>query len=126
MIKRLIISLAVFVLIGAFSFFSENRIRTEKEQITALLDEIANAGENKDMQTVYEKTEQLEEMWTESRRRLSCLVREEKLNDLSEVITKIQPYSEEANDELEAEINNVRYQLNQMYLAEIPSWENIF
>ena len=126
MIKRLIISLAVFVLIGTLSFFSENHIRTEKEQITALLDEIANAGENKDMQTVYEKTEQLEEMWTESRRRLSCLVREEKLNDLSEVITKIQPYSEEANDELEAEINNVRYQLNQMYLAEIPSWENIF
>lgn len=126
MIKRLIISLAVFVLIGTLSFISENRIRTEKENITALLDEIANAGEAKDMQTVYEKTEKLEEMWAESRRRLSVLVREEKLNELSEVITKIQPYSEEANDELEAEINNVRYQLNQMYLAEIPSWENIF
>lgn len=126
MIKRLVISLTVFMLIGGFSIFSAHRIRTEKERITAQLDEIAAASENEDMQTAYEKTEQLEEMWTQSRKRLSYLVREEKLNTLSEVITKIQPYSEEANDELEAEINNVRYQLNQLYLAEIPSWENIF
>ncbi|MBQ8827024.1 MAG: DUF4363 family protein [Oscillospiraceae bacterium] len=125
MIKRLIVSLSVFVLIIVFSFFSVNRIKTEKDRLTLQLDEIAEAGEAEDMETVYRLTEQLEEMWTESRRKLSFLVREEKLNALSEVITKIQPYGEEANDELEAEINNVRYQLNQIYLAEIPSWENI-
>lgn len=126
MIKRLVISLAVFALITIFSFLSAEIIGYEKEQLTALLDEIAAAGESEDMQTVYEKTELLETRWTESRKKLSVLVREEKLNELSEVITKIQPYGEEANDELEAEINNVRYQLNQMYLSEIPSWENIF
>lgn len=125
MIKRLIVSLAVFLLIISFSVFSVSSIHREKERLTALLDEIAQASEAEDMETVYIKTEQLEEMWTESRVRLSCLVREEKLNDLSEFITKIQPYGEEANDELEAEINNVRYQLNQLYLAEIPSWENV-
>lgn len=125
MIKRLIISLSVFVLIILFAFFSVNRIKTEKDRLTAKLDEIADAGEAEDMETVYFKTEQLEEMWTESRRNLSFLVREEKLNALSEVIAKIQPYGEEANDELEAEINNIRYQLNQLYIAEIPSWENI-
>lgn len=126
MIKRLVISLAVFALITIFSFLSAEIIGYEKEQLTALLDEIAAAGESEDMQTVYEKTELLETRWTESRKKLSVLVREEKLNELSEVITKIQPYGEEANDELEAEINNVRYQLNQMYFSEIPSWENIF
>lgn len=126
MIKRLVAALTVFAVIITFSSVSVSSIRTEKERLTALLDQIAHAGEGEDMQSVYRLAEQLEAQWTESRKKLSCLVREEKLNELSEVIAKIQPYGEEANDELEAEINNVRYQLEQMYLAEIPSAENIF
>ena len=126
MIKRLIIAVSVLLGILAYSAFAAVTIRNESRYIISLLDEIKAYSENDNMTAAEEKAAQLEKEWFSYRGRMSFMVREEKLNELNVTIAKIRPYSEEANDELEAEISNARRQLEILYREELPLAANIF
>lgn len=126
MIKRLIIAVSVLLGILAYSAFAALTIRNESRYIISLLDEVKAYSEKDDMAAAEEKAAELEEEWFSYRSRMSFMVREEKLNELNVTIAKIRPYSEEANDELEAEISNARRQLEILYREELPLAANIF
>ena len=64
-------------------------------------------------------------MWGRYERKMSLIVADEKLKDLSIAISKVKPYCREANDELIAELENIKRQLELIYRSELPFWYNI-
>ncbi len=126
MTARLITAITVLCAILIFSLTASMEIRRENSSIIGILDEIMVHCENEDMASAEKTAAVLEGEWESYRRKMSFMLREEKLNELNVTIAKIRPYSEEANDELEAEIENARRQLQLLYKAEIPDFANIF
>ena len=77
------------------------------------------------MKSAEELAGQLETMWRRYERKMSLVVADEKLKDLSIAISKVRPYCRDANDELLAELENIKRQLELVYKSELPLWYNI-
>lgn len=123
--KRAVIAVCMLAIIIAGSITAILVIKKENSKLISILDEIQLCCENDDMEGAAEKARQLEELWYVYERRMSVIVKDERLKELNTTIVKIRPYSEEANDELEAEIQNIRRQLGLIYKSELPYLFNI-
>lgn len=123
--KRAVVAVCMLAIIIAGSITAILVIKKENSRLISILDEIQLCCENDDMEGAAQKAKQLEELWYVYERRMSVIVKDERLKELNTTIVKIRPYSEEANDELEAEIQNIRRQLGLIYKSELPTLFNI-
>lgn len=123
--KRAVVAVCMLAIIIAGSITAILVIKKENSKLISILDEIQLCCENDDMEGAAQKAGQLEELWYIYERRMSVIVKDERLKELNTTIVKIRPYSEEANDELEAEIQNIRRQLGLIYKSELPTLFNI-
>lgn len=123
--KRAIVAVCILAAVIAGSITAILVIKKENSKLISILDEIQLCCENDDMEGAAEKAAELEELWYKYERRMSVIVKDERLKELNTTIVKIRPYSEEANDELEAEIQNIRRQLGLIYKSELPYFFNI-
>lgn len=123
--KRAVVAVCMLAIIIAGSITAILVIKKENSKLISILDEIQLCCENDDMEGAAQKAKQLEELWYIYERRMSVIVKDERLKELNTTIVKIRPYSEEANDELEAEIQNIRRQLGLIYKSELPYLFNI-
>lgn len=123
--KRPIIAAAALTLILIYSISAVWLIKKENSRLENVLDVIQTCCENDDMETAAENAATLEELWYDYRRIMSVAVNDDRLSELGTAIAKIRPYAEEANDELEAELESIRRQLDMIYKSEIPLIYNI-
>lgn len=100
-------------------------IRRENRELIAVTDEIIEYNKNGDSEKASEAAVRLNEGWHKFERSMSVFIRDDKLNSLSASVARIEPYIMSANDELEAELHNVRRQLTLIYRSELPAWYNI-
>lgn len=123
--KRPIIAASALILILIYSISAVWLIKKENSRLENVLDAIQTCCENDDMKSAAEKAAALEQIWYDYRRIMSVAVNDTRLSELGTAVSKIRPYAEEANDELEAELESIRRQLDMIYKSEIPFIYNI-
>lgn len=121
-------TITAFVLLAAIILWSVMGIlivRKENSVLVGIIENIKLCCENDDMINAEKLAGQLETVWERYERKMSLIVADEKLKDLSIAISKVKPYCRDANDELLAELENIKRQLELVYKAELPFWYNI-
>lgn len=121
-------TITAFVLLAAIMIWSVTGIfivRKENNDLIGVIESIEVYCENDDMKSAEEIAETLEKMWKSYERKMSLIVADEKLKDLSIAVSKVKPYCRDANDELLAELENIKRQLELVYKSELPFWYNI-
>ena len=122
---RVITAFLLIAVIIAYSTVSVFVVRKESSELTAITDSISEYNKNGDTVNASAAAEELTEKWFSFEKKMSVFVRDDKLNELSKAIAKIPPYITAANDELNAELENVRRQLQLVCRSELPVWYNI-
>ena len=115
-------------MLGAIILYSVSAlmlIKNENSRIISKLDEIQSYCEKDDMSSAEQQAAELESIWFSYEKKMSFVVKDDKLHELNTTVAKIRTYCEEANDETEAEIQNVRHQLNLVLNSETPYWYNV-
>lgn len=121
-------TVTAFVLLAAIIIWSVTGIfivRKENDNLVDMINSIEAYCEKDDMDSAEKLAGQLEAMWRRYERKMSLIVADEKLTDLSIAISKVKPYCRDANDELLAELENIKRQLELVYKSELPLWYNI-
>lgn len=123
--KRTIIAFVLLAAIILWSVMGILIVRKENNVLVGIIENIKLCCENDDMINAEKLAGQLETVWKRYERKMSLIVADEKLKDLSIAISKVKPYCRDANDELLAELENIKRQLELVYKAELPFWYNI-
>lgn len=121
-------TITAFVLLTAIIIWSVLGIFIVQKENSSLVDVIKlieSCCENDDMTEAEKLAGKLEKLWKKYERKMSLIVADEKLTALSTSISKIRPYCRDANDELLAELENIKRQLELVYKSELPFWYNI-
>ena len=121
--KRVVWAAAIIAAIILYSAASPFILKKQNKKLIDSLDLITKLYEQD--KSAAEAAAELTADWRSYRKKMSFIIDDEKLCELDTAIAKIPPYISEANDELEAELENVRRRLNTIYRSEIPYWYNI-
>ena len=108
-----------------YAVFAALVIRHENGELSQIIDEISMHDQNGDSEKASAAAEKLNDEWYSFERKMSVFVRDDKLNIISASVARVKPYVTEANDELEAELQNISRQLELLYRTELPTWYNI-
>lgn len=123
--SRIITSVCLMLAIMAYSAFAAFVIRNENDELSQIVAEISMHNQNGDTEKTSAAAERLNDEWYKFERKMSVFVRDDKLNIISASVARVKPYVTEANDELEAELQNISRQLELLYRTELPTWYNI-
>lgn len=123
--SRLITSVCLILAIIAYSVCAAFVIKDENSELNEIIDSIRTQNENDDTVGAAKSADRLNEKWERFERKMSVLVKDDKLNNISTSVSRVKPYIEEANDELDAELRNITRQLDLLYRMELPLWYNI-
>lgn len=123
--SRIITSVCLMLAIMAYSAFAAFVIRNENDELSQIVAEISMHNQNGDTEKTSAAAERLNDEWYRFERKMSVFVRDDKLNIISASVARVKPYVTEANDELEAELQNISRQLELLYRTELPTWYNI-
>ena len=124
--NRVVTAFSIIAAIIAYSVFAAVVIRREKDELIAVTDEIIAYNDLGDKENAYASAEKLSGIWSDLEKKMSVFVRDDKLHELSKAVSKVGPYINAANDELDAVLHNIRRQLQLVYRSELPTWYNIF
>ena len=123
--SRVITAFAIIGIIMCYSAFAAWVIRGENAELVSIAEEIAEYNKNGDTAKASAAAERLTEKWGSFEKNMSVFVRDDKLYTLSTSVSKVSPYITAANDELDAELENICRQLRLIYRSELPMWYNI-
>lgn len=123
--SRIVTSVCLMAAIMIYSVFAAFVIRSENDELSQIVDEISMHNQNGDTEKTSAAAEKLNGEWHRFERKMSVFVRDDKLSIISASVARVKPYVTEANDELEAELQNISRQLELLYRTELPTWYNI-
>lgn len=121
-------TVTAFVLLGAILVWSVSGIfivKKENSILISVIEQIEECCKEENFRTAEKLALELEKYWRKYERKMSLIVADEKLAELGTGISKIRPYCRDANDELSAELENIKKQLELNYRSELPIWYNI-
>lgn len=124
--SRVITAFSIIAAIIAYSVFAAFVIRNESSELISITNEIKELNKINDAVNADAAAEKLMEQWYDFEKKMSIFVRDDKLSELSKAVSKVRPYITDANDELNAELENIDRQLWLIYRSELPVWYNIF
>lgn len=123
--SRVITAFIIIGVIMGYSAFAAYVIKGENEELASITEEIDGYNKNGDTANASAAAERLTEKWSRFEKNMSVFVRDDKLYTLSTTVSKVPSYINDANDELDAELENIRRQLKLIYRSELPMWYNI-
>lgn len=123
--SRIITSVCLMLAIMAYSAAAVFVIRGENSELSQIVEEVSLHNKSGDSEKASAAAERLADEWYRFERKMSVFVRDDKLNTISASVARVKPYVTEANDELEAELQNISRQLELLYRTELPTWYNI-
>lgn len=123
--SRIIIAVCLMLAIMLYSVFAAFVIHNENDNILQIIDEISMHNKNGDSEKAFAAAERLNTEWDKFEIIMTVFVRSDKINTISSSVARVKPYVTEANDELEAELQNISSQIELLYRTELPTWYNI-
>lgn len=123
--KRFVISLVLMTLIVAYSVFASLCLIGWREDVTDIIDRIKLYNENSDNGKLSAAADELAKEWNMLEKKMSIFVCDEKLDNISSSVSKVPQFVDAANDELDAELESIRRQLDLLCRGELPLWYNL-
>lgn len=124
--KRVIISAAIIAAIMVYSAAAPIIVKQRNSELIAVTEEIREYNKQGYSEKAAAAADVLQKEWYAFEREMSVLLRDDRLNTVSASVAKIPSYITAANDELDAELESIRRQLELIYRTELPMWYNIF
>lgn len=123
--KRVIIAFITLALIPALSAWSIYFTGKRTEEVIAAADKVIELYGGGDKEGAVREAEKLERLWAKYEKSQSSLANDCALHDISAGMARIKPSIESGNEDVEAEIRNIRRQLALIYRSELLQWDNI-
>ena len=116
--KRVVISSILLCLVLLWSFAGGRLLCRTADSLIADIDRIENLYDSGNKSEALELSEKFSAKWKKSEKILALMVHEEKIGSLEFSAAKITPLIETDNDELPAELQNIRHQLERIKHSE--------
>lgn len=123
--SRVITAFSIIAFIILYSVSAIFIIRHETEELISAVGEVSMYNKNNDAANAADAAVKLNDKWLGFEKKMSVFVRDDKLNELGRAVSKVGSYITDANDELDAELENIRRQLWLIYRSELPVWYNV-
>mgnify|MGYP004545749057 FL=1 len=117
---------AILVIILALSVFSLCFIKSETAKMIKMTEQLRILTENGETQRAVEKTDEILLCWEDTFRKLSPLVRNDRLSAVRSSLARIKPLIISDSDEVYAEIESIQSLLFMISENETPYLHNIF
>lgn len=121
--KRILISVVIIAVIIAMGCSAIAYIDSHNNRLYGHIDMVLKAYE--DGSGVEEKINDLSRFFESYEKRLSCIVNEEVLNEMSASISRLMPMYESDSDEFTAECETLRSFAERIQNSETPTWYRI-
>lgn len=117
---------AILAIILALSVFSLCFIKSETSKMIKMTEQLQTLTENGETQMAVEKTDEILLCWEVTFRKLSPLVRNDRLSAVRSSLVRIKPLIISDSDEVYAEIESIQSLLFMISENETPYLHNIF
>ncbi len=117
---------AILAIILALSVFSLCFIKSETAKMIKMTEQLQTLTENGETQMAVEKTDEILLCWEDTFRKLSPLVRNDRLSAVRSSLVRIKPLIISDSDEVYAEIESIQSLLFMISENETPYIHNIF
>ncbi len=117
---------AILAIILALSVFSLCFIKSETAKMIKMTEQLRILTENGETQRAVEKTDEILLCWEDTFRKLSPLVRNDRLSAVRSSLARIKPLIISDSDEVYAEIESIQSLLFMISENETPYLHNIF
>jgi len=117
---------AILAIILALSVFSLCFIKSETAKMIKMTEQLQTLTENGEIQMAVEKTDEILLCWEDTFRKLSPLVRNDRLSAVRSSLVRIKPLIISDSDEVYAEIESIQSLLFMISENETPYLHNIF
>ncbi|HAS78397.1 MAG TPA: hypothetical protein DCS38_01410 [Ruminococcus sp.] len=117
---------AILAIILALSVFSLCFIKSETAKMIKMTEQLQTLTENGETQMAVEKTDEILLCWEDTFRKLSPLVRNDRLSAVRSSLVRIKPLIISDSDEVYAEIESIQSLLFMISENETPYLHNIF
>lgn len=122
---RIKISLGIVIAIIVLSLSGLWLLDHKTDRIIELLDETRSYSDKGETEKALESVETLLQKWEKYHSYASIFVRNDKITNVETSMSRLKPLIENENDELNAEYENARTNLEWIVESEIPKFSNI-
>lgn len=116
--KRMIISSVLLCAVLIWSLVGGRLLCSSADELISDIDEIEQLYSSGRKTEALELSKDFSKKWNKSEKLLSLMVHDEKIGSLNFSAAKITPLIETDNDELTAELQNIRHQLERLKRSE--------
>lgn len=122
---RIKVSLVIIISIIIFSIWTIFVLDNKTDKVIGLIDETKKYSDEGNTQKALESVEVLEREWEKYQIFASIFVRNDKITSVQTSMSRLRPLIENDNDELDAEFENAKSNLEWIVESEIPRFSNI-
>ncbi len=123
--NRAVVCAVLILVIAAASTGALLLLDRSTDRVFELIDNVILAGEQGTDDDVEAAIDELEGFWKEHYIRLSYLVQNNALNDISYAVAKLRPLYEYNADDFIAECRGIRYWVSLIYESQLPKLHSI-
>lgn len=123
--QRVWVCTVIMVLLAGASVFGAWLVDSSCERLSDGINEAKSLYDEGEISAAVERMDALYDEWDMDLKIMSCLAGKDRLSGLNASIARVKPFMETENDELDAEILSVLYQLDLLRREEKPYYWNI-
>ena len=123
---RVKMAAAVLLLLVGMSVFTSLWVNRRCDAMLSQVDQIYELAENGDTMTVTEKARELNSDWESFREGASVLLKYDRLIEIDRLCSRIVYLADNEEDEMAAELAELRDMLEMLKSGETPLWNSVF
>ncbi len=123
---RIKISFAILLILIGSAFYFGDRINRSGKRLIATISEIQSEKHSSDKQAVKKGAAKLENEWEKFYKESDFVIRNDKLIEAERTVSRIKSLAENDNDELDADLSELKSSIEYIINSEMPYFHNIF
>ena len=123
---RVRISAGILVLLIGISVFSGIWVNRRCDDMLGEIDKIYELEEKGDIIRAADMSKELDANWESFREKASVLLKYDKLVEIDRLCSRIEHLTENEEDEMAAELSELRHMLEMLKSGETPLWNSVF
>ena len=123
---RVRISAGILVLLIGISVFSGIWVNRRCDDMLGEIDKIYELEEKGDIIGAADMSKELDANWESFRETASVMLRYDKLVEIDRLCSRIEHLTENEEDEMAAELSELRHMLEMLKSGETPLWNSVF
>lgn len=123
--KRFYLSCIILLTIIFSSCFLLHQLNEYTATFTQKIDQAYSLAKNNETDNALTKVEEINRFWEKYYVHMSLIVQSEKLNEISDSVSKLKPLLQSENEEFFSECYNIKFDIKLIYDSQYPSFHSI-